>query len=325
MPHERTLVLGIDVAWWGGSAGNRASQCDTVIAGLLGPDATPDLRIHPVWLYPQPGSGQVHEPNFDPHGDLLLGQVDEILRDMPHDRCVLALDAPLNPPGSTGHEQRLRTSSAGSTRRACERHLHAGIVAARRLQGPGWPGPQIQAGSPGWPRVQRITDGLARRGFTLHAGTTRTPRDLIEVFPSEAIWALGVLGHYDPQQRSLARAYKAKPDRRVPTRDRSITHEVAWQRAQAPMRGFLPLLADAVPHATDWLQGVAKEACERSTDASDRAKVLPGKGFDDPIDSGIAFLTGVCFALDRSHCWGQGEGGAIIGPGIWPPHLAPPG
>jgi hypothetical protein len=40
-----------------------------------------------------------------------------------------------------------------------------------------------------------------------------------------------------------------------------------------------------------------------------------GKRFDDVIDSGAAFLTAVAFALGEAHVWGDGDDGAIVGPG----------
>ena len=43
-----------------------------------------------------------------------------------------------------------------------------------------------------------------------------------------------------------------------------------------------------------------------------------GKGFDDPIDSGIAALTCVAYAIGRYHIFGDGSDGTIFGPGSLP-------
>jgi hypothetical protein len=43
--------------------------------------------------------------------------------------------------------------------------------------------------------------------------------------------------------------------------------------------------------------------------------VSKGKGFDDPIESGIALLTSVAFLVDLFHVWGDGSDGTVVGPG----------
>jgi hypothetical protein len=131
----------------------------------------------------------------------------------------------------------------------------------------------------------------------------------VEVFPSEAIWALGILGAYGELDSPTVRAYKAKMPRRLALDD-------AYTIARRPLQGFLaPLRAAGFPvkTASAWIDQIGAEAVRLAT-ARD-GQVLKSKSFDDPIDSGIAFFTAVACALGQFHEWGDGADGTIVGPG----------
>jgi hypothetical protein len=175
------------------------------------------------------------------------------------------------------------------------------------------PGLRIQAGSPIPCRIARLVDFLrasTAADLSPHlAGQGASPRGLVEVFPSEAIWALGILGAYGDLDSPAVRAYKAKTPRKLALDD-------AHALARRPLRGFLaPLGAGGFPAETAnaWIHQIAAKAVEFARTRDDQ--VRKSKSFDDPIDSGIAFLTAVACALGEYHEWGDGSDGTIVGPG----------
>ncbi|MCP4661321.1 MAG: hypothetical protein GY856_38450, partial [bacterium] len=93
----KTLCLGIDVAWWGGSPNLRASRIETIVSAIVG--RADSLRFAEVDLSsaPNPEATEYHEANFDADGKLLAERIASTLEGYAggFDRCVLALDAPL--------------------------------------------------------------------------------------------------------------------------------------------------------------------------------------------------------------------------------------
>ena len=67
-----------------------------------------------------------------------------------------------------------------------------------------------------------------------------------------------------------------------------------------------------------WSDQIADYACKIAADKRNGGIVRKGKGFDDPIESGLAFLTAVIFVGGLSHTWGDGTDGTIVGPGLLP-------
>lgn len=124
---------------------------------------------------------------------------------------------------------------------------------------------------------------------------------------------MGIPGCYGESIPPAVREYKAKYPRRLGSREaRSI--------ARRPLQGFVTLLAQAgVAAATveAWIDEIV-EKCVAWSSTGD-GEVRKSKRFDDPIDSGIAFLTAVACSLDLWHAWGDGSDGAIVGPGKLPP------
>ena len=88
-----------------------------------------------------------------------------------------------------------------------------------------------------------------------------------------------------------------------------------------PLAGFCGLFADCKHESIDqdvvsgWVNKLARNAVACSAGREPRT-VNKGKGFDDPIDSGLAALTCVAFAVGESHLFGDGTDGAIVGPGV---------
>lgn len=309
------LCIGIDVTWWGGST-SLASQRETIAACRL--DATGNVHCSLVNLNPGRASKNPlsTEPNFDADGKLLLNALDVILQKLaPNTKCVLALDAPLEATVREGQPARVKTvakgEKSGSKRRQCEHELWSFASGIATEQEENWlTDLKIQSGSPIPPRISRILEGLADRGFSVFAGEQeRRNRLVIEVFPSEAIWALGVQGHYGSQCSQDVRAYK----RKKPT---SLNPVEARLIAERPLLGFLGTMnSELAERAVIWGKTLAQTACDVSMNKKTN-RVQKGKGFDDPIDSGIALLTCVAFSTGQSHHWGDGTDGVIVGPGV---------
>ena len=60
---------------------------------------------------------------------------------------------------------------------------------------------------------------------------------------------------------------------------------------------------------------IARHAGMISTSRRRPSHVDKGKGYDDPIESGIAFFTALLFIQGEHHVWGDGSDGTIVGPG----------
>ena len=318
-----TLCIGIDVAWWGGSRNKSVSQRDTIVAGLICENIAVPLSIEPVELKGAPNDrgSEPTEPNYDRDGQLLIEAIDRVLNRYMgrYDDCVLALDAPLEARCRRGQPPRKKAVRKGdrmfAERRACEDALSR-YMSADPANAPWNQDVKIQPGSPIAPRIARICSHLSdRMGFTMfRPGSEHVARQLLEIFPSEAIWALGCLGAYARQTSTEVRAYKAK-------HPSSLVQADARTYALRPLQGFVHLIANSgaprahVYRANDWIEQIARHAGTISTSRRQPSQVDKGKGYDDPIESGIAFLTALMFIQGEHHVWGDGSDGTIVGPG----------
>lgn len=312
----RVLCIGVDVTWWGGGSAP-ASRFETLVsASLVEPEA---LRIERVDLggAPNPRRDLPTEPNFDPEGELLTRAILEVIDRHPGaERVIVALDAPLECCARPGQEPRQKSVpkgvSMGSQERQAEKELRAFMRGARTTSG--WNRDlRIQAGSPIPPRIAKVVEGLRTARPDLLPTYTHPrsePRGVVEVFPSEAIWALGLQGAYGALDSASVRSYKSKEPQVLDLHDAAVA-------ARQPLVGFLRLLESAgVPDSVlgRWTDAIVEEAARIARDAS-AGRVLKRKCFDDPIDSGIAFLTAVAAAVGEYHTWGDGSDGLILGPG----------
>jgi hypothetical protein len=98
---------------------------------------------------------------------------------------------------------------------------------------------------------------------------------------------------------------------------RSLVQDVALATALTPLLGFVECFGSqvALPFRS-WCEQVAEYACAIAADTRNSGAVRKDKGFDDPIESGLAFLTAVSFVAGFSHTWGDGSDGTIVGPGL---------
>jgi Protein of unknown function (DUF429) len=314
-----TLCLGIDVTWWGGSQGRPDSQRDTIVYSIIQAGTAPDLHFSLVDLSTAPNPVVAPtESNYDAYGDLLAGRVTAILNESEgrYQRCIVALDAPLE--ARTREKQPLRVKAVakgmktGAERRQCEDAIqrHKGLFTNNEAQA--WhPGLQIQSGSPVAPRIASILEKLKTECGFVCWGMDRSSheRQVIEIFPSEAIWSLGLQGGFPETRPSDVRSYKKKEPR-------SFGREEAMDTAIRPLLGFVECIEQQVRlPVRRWSEQIAEYACRIATDEHNVEHVRKGKGFDDPIESGIAFLTAVSFVGGSFHTWGNGTDGTIVGPG----------
>ena len=324
--YNSTLCIGIDVTWWGGSPRRKTSQRDTIVAGIVGGDAMLPLFIHPVdlSLAPNQQASDPREPNFDAEGRLLTNAIKDVLKryEGQFSKCVIALDAPLEASKRLNQPARRRAVGKGevmgSERRQSEHEIGAFI---RKHDGhAAWHNDlNIQSGSPIAPRIASICECLKTelKFSILRLAQEKHSRHIIEIFPSEAIWALGILGCYAQQNSANVRAYKAKTPK-------VVSRAEGLMLAGSSLAGFLEILQRAgkpkpmLDGIANWAKQIAEHCCEIASVPADSDRIIKDKGFDDPLESGIAFLTAVCFTLDEYHVFGDGTDGAIVGPGKLP-------
>ena len=199
----------------------------------------------------------------------------------------------------------------GAKRRQCEEMIqrHKGIYKSDKAQV--WHSDlRIQSGWPLAPRIASIVEKLKSKCGIASWGMDRSSqqRQVIEIFPSEAIWSLGLMGGFPNLCPGEVRSYRTEPS--------SLLREVAVETArQAPPRIRQMLLVQLPLPLHNWSEQVASYACDIAKDKKGDDKVRKGKGFDDPIESGIAFFTAVSFVGRAYHAWGDGTDGTIVGPG----------
>ena len=161
------------------------------------------------------------------------------------------------------------------------------------------------------PNAKSLADIRARWLFLLAKGLRSVDRQIIEIFPSEAIWSLGIQGRYADAKASDVREYKTPSPCR-------ISSKVAREQALVTLAGFTRLISSPLSNTFPikrWTEQIADHACKISSQGNDGI-VRKGKGFDDPIESGIAFLTCIAFLVGVFHAWGDGSDGIIVGPGL---------
>ena len=316
---DPTTCVGVDITWWGGGKSNRASRRETIVAIRLCDEPTITIETIDLNSVPNPSSADNQEPNFDRDGSYLVHALLQIIDQTAakNDKVLIALDAPLEAADRPGQPPRRKAvakgESMGSARRECEnalaRYARTLPEDVRKMWNRDL---RIQSGSPIPPRITSVLEQLHQRRYEVVRSTKQQPQfGIVEIFPSEAIWALGTLGHYPELTSKDVRAYKSKTDR-------IMSPDLAHEIGSRPLLGFSRMLersnsvdAAVVAH---WIDALTRNAvaCAQS---EDHALVHKGKGFDDPIDSGIAALTCVAYALGHHHLFGDGTDGAIVGPG----------
>lgn len=307
------LCMGVDFAWWGGSRGDRASMTDTIVYAVCGGGCEDRMHIQRVDLAASfRKDAPLTEANCDPDSRLLIDTFAQIIahhEDLP---VILAVDAPLLALQRPHLPVRSRASIRGTMeRRQADNALQAGCLADksdwRRLC-------NIQPGAPICARVLALTQALNDElGFHVYGIENSSSRLLVECFPGEAFWSLGVLGHYADLTFDEVTAFKRSlPD----------SGWLAWPRIMnavyCALSGFRPLINDKSMFDR-WLADLTVALLSDSMiTAPDGNIARGGKALDDMVESVASFFIAVCLALDRAHIWEGSDpnDGHIIGPGL---------
>lgn len=306
--HKATLCIGFDLAWWGGSDHSKVSQADVGWSALLSNEGRlSELETHRVDLS---GTNEIPPNDWplgscrDPRGACLTDEIIAIIsRKGTGGQVVLALDAPLEAEVRDGERPRRkvfpRGELSGARHRDCERELKRFFHA----MSPDWARDvRVQPGAPLFPRVHSIVCALKARGFLVGArGRPIANATIVEVFPSASIAMNGAAGGYGGAKSSEVRRYKSA--------GRVGDLREAKGLSRAPLLGFHYLLGIT---ATDVADAVEHVSCSSLSWKGGAARLR--KGFDDPVDGGIALLTAVCAALEIGMWFGDGVDGAILTP-----------
>ena len=296
---KKTLCIGLDLAWFGGSIGNPDSQHDYLLACILSPDSSDtQLMIERIRLIDR-----------DPSADIISSAIEALVaRNAAHvDRVVLAVDAPL---------QTSKILSVGQKKawRGADRAFSRIRQAMDRQAGGsrGWQ-PTLQPGAPIPPRVNALTQQLMEDvGFSLwQPHLADSPRLMFETFPSGALWAFKRMGAYpDIDQGSELRRYKKL--RGVSLSENDILDWLATLLGPAePIIDCEGLWRGLVAQAAVWFLGTLKPNGE--------GPYRGGKSFDDLIDTLFCLASAMGYAKGRAHVFIDLEAfddGHIIGPGV---------
>lgn len=302
------LCIGIDIAWFGGSARNPDSQYDC-IAGLHVPG---EVGTSPRYAF---SANRIPLINRDPDaGQLLQGIHDLVGAHDQADTVILALDAPLQAVERRHLPARAAVPTPGSIeRRACENHLSAQRQRIDAAAGgaAGWQ-PNIQPGAPLPPRVAALLQGLTKMGFAPWTPlNVNAAKLIIECFPAEAIWAAKRMGHYKQSVISAdAKAYKSQARKLLSRAAASKLFHDTLDAFAAPT-GDPELWTEVVEDALAWL--LADKRWGQGT------SYRGGKLLDDAVDSMICLATALSHVNGLSHCWfdpDRTDDGHIIGPGL---------
>lgn len=296
-PPRRTLCIGLDLAWYGGSANDQSSQFDFVAAATLDDQGT-FRRAH---------LKRVSLVNRDPCGSLTDEAIADLINECGGDnsRVVLAIDAPLKTNRANDRKQY----------RSCERYFSTHRKRIDKLAGGsgGWH-PNLQPGAMLAERVQNVLHSVEQTlEFEPWSHIDHlSERVVFECFPAEAIWAAKRMGRY-PESFSAtrAKAYKAQ----------------AGCKLSAPQVRSLveDAVLDAFKYSTqtpaEWVSLVSEILTWMLSDKTWMRAGLyrGGKLLDDVVDSTLCLATAICYALGRAHVWQDPENpedGHIIGPGL---------
>jgi hypothetical protein len=209
------------------------------------------------------------DPNYDADGSILGRVVSSIIKEHQGkcSRLLLALDTPVEAAHRPTQPARIKAAKKDqkteAERRQCERELEAykkGLL--KKFAGTGWNSSlKVQSGSPVSPRMRCLLRQAQLDGFSFwRRGCPAHDRQLIEIFPSEAIWSLGIQGRYPGSGSSEVRAYK-KPKPRL------ISRQQARDQAMATLSGFTHLFNSSLSlrlPVAQWAGQIADYACDGS-------------------------------------------------------------
>jgi len=292
------LCVGLDVAWFGGSAGNPESQYDCVASVVMSAEGPSQFHLE-----------RIHLVERDADANQLWNYLQGLFAQVgPDTRIVFAIDAPLQAAGHTGLPA-VRASHGGAIeRRACENVLEHSRKAIDDAAGgsDGWR-PNIQPGAPIAPRVLQLLHHLGQAGFAVWTAQQADARRLaIEVFPAEAIWAAKRQGGYPAQLTAPeVKQYKSKD-----IKGQSLTSADINTLANRVLSGFTPIL----PPEVQWSALISQAGGWLTADGVNHG----GKLLDDAVDTMICLATALSYAGGHYHVWqdqANPADGHIIGPG----------
>jgi hypothetical protein len=298
-----TLCIGLDFAWFGGSANDKASQYDFLVATLIdSPSEQPALSCKRVPLLDR-----------DPNGDCTVSAISTLLSTFRADRIVLAIDAPLQTNRLLPSRQPL-PKSGSVQRRAVDSFLSDCRKRMDKAAGGslGWQ-PNIQ---PGAPLPERLKNVLAKVS-KLHNFETWTrelsqnSRITIECFPAEAIWAAKRLNQFPASITAVqVRSYKEQSGNQLsPTQVRHLVETTLLEGFKLPS-GAPTLWPRLVENVIQWM--LSDTTWQKS------GFYRGGKLLDDVVDSMICLATAISYATNNAHVWSDPshlDDGHIIGPG----------
>jgi len=298
------LCIGLDIAWFGGSANDANSRFDCLASLIVAPgNQASNLTLTRICLQDR-----------DPEADLLLEAVAGVLdthREV--DQIVFALDAPIQAASREQLPERGPNPAAGTIeRRACENFLSENRQTIDTVAGGanGWH-PNIQPGAPLAPRVKFLLAGLIEQGFELWTpGTSSVSKLAIECFPAEAIWAAKRMnGFRGDLTATHVKAYKNQ-------KGIGLTGEQVERLVHDALDGFAALSGDSerwdvlVEATLRWM--IADQTWQRD------GLYRGGKLLDDVVDTMICLATSLSYAKHGAHVWydpQHPDDGHIIGPG----------
>lgn len=318
VPRGSVLAIGVDVAWWGGSAKSESSQTETLACAIRRRGRWRDLAFERIQLTPTPPSRlDRFTANADPDATELARAITALAdehRDV--EQVIVGLDAPLLARARPALPKRSRDpmKPGACADRDCEVAYRANI----RPSPKGWRGVRIQPGAPLFPRIEQLVAALAKRGFRVYSGPTKKlpKRALVECFPNDALWSAGVLGRrFEGFTFDDVRSYKE-------------LHAVARVWPTNALRALTDFYLRPVGEVARLPPGTIDELLARmwaffATDAHltrgvGENGVVVSKAFDDAIDSALTLLCATALAdgCAHVHIGGDSADGHVVGPGL---------
>ena len=300
---KRTLCIGLDLAWFGGSKNDPRSRYDFLAVALLGSGS--DVEEAECLRVPL--------PNHDLDAEETVTGLKNLMKkyDAKADRVVLAVDAPLQAAirGLPVRKPIPKTDSV--KRRACEAYLNCKRKSIDNAAGgaKGWH-PNIQPGAPLAPRVESL---LKKLGGTLKPWTREKAQNgklIIECFPAEAIWSAKRMGWFATNiGASKAKEYKNQKGKR-------LTFEKVTKLVVAVLSPF-----GKVCKGNLWDKRIVSKVLDAiltDRDWKRNDRYPGGKMLDDVVDSLMCLATAISYAAGDAHVWqdlNHPSDGHIIGPG----------
>jgi len=306
---DSVLCIGLDIAWFGGSANNVDSQYDCLGWISLPPHSKKSSRA-------EFGIKRFKLHQRDSNATILLKEIEDLLsKHREIKRVVFAIDAPIQAYERKKFPIRKPMPGRGEVeRRACENFLNIKrkFIDQKAGGANGWQ-PNIQPGAPIAPRVQCLLNGLAKLDFQLWKKETKCSEKLvIECFPAEAIWAIKRLGYYPENLTAKAVKEYKKQNRQLLTAQQIRTLVYNILNAFDKLTGFSELWKEFIEsYLLEWM---LQDTTWQNPDNHYRG----GKLLDDVVDTAICLATSLSYAHGDYHVWQDKscpEDGHIIGPG----------